>query len=387
MKKVIFFSLFLIIGLILSQILPSIFLDAYPPIRLTITYLLSITLAFIMINVGREFELNKKEWKSYTADYFIAMGTAALPWLFVCVYFMFLVPWEYFGSWDTWKDNLLLSRFASPTSAGILFSMLAAVGLKTSWVYKKIQTLAIFDDLDTILLMIPLQIMMIGLQWELHIVLVIVALLLIIGWKYLNHFRISPKWTLMLLASVGVVGICEFIYRTSLIISDNGVHIEVLLPAFIFGMILKNEHNETATDHKAASIISYVFMLMVGLSMPVLFNNGLDIASSKSIMPDMSWGTIAFHVIMVTILSNIGKMAPIFFYRDRKFTERLALSVGMFTRGEVGAGVIVIAIGYGIQGPLLTISVLTIVLNLMLTGVFIVWVKKLALKSVSTQNI
>lgn len=387
MKKVIFFSLFLIVGLVLSQILPNLLSDVYPQIRIAVTYLLSISLAFIMINVGREFELNKKEWKSYSADYFIAMGTAALPWLLVCIYFMFLVPWEYFNNWEVWKENLLLSRFAAPTSAGILFSMLAAVGLKSSWVYKKIQTLAIFDDLDTILLMIPLQIMMIGLHWELHIVLVIVALLLVIGWKYLNHFRVSSKWTWMLLASVVVVGVSEFVYRTSLFISDKGVHIEVLLPAFIFGMILKNEHNERPVDHKAASIISYIFMLLVGLSMPLLFSQSLASEPNSSLMPDMSWPTIIFHVVAISILSNIGKMVPVFFYRDRKFSERLALSIGMFTRGEVGAGIIVIAIGYGIQGPLLTISILTIVLNLILTGFFIIWVKKLALKSVSAQKI
>ena len=55
-----------------------------------------------------------------------------------------------------------MSRFAAPTSAGILFTMLAALKLKESWIYRKIQVLAIFDDLDTILLMIPLQILMIG---------------------------------------------------------------------------------------------------------------------------------------------------------------------------------------------------------------------------------
>ena len=43
--------------------------------------------------------------------------------------------------------------------------------------------------------------------------------------------------------------------------------------------------------------------------------------------------------------------------------ERLALSIGMFTRGEVGAGVIFIALGYGLGGPMLIISVLTIVFN------------------------
>ena len=55
----------------------------------------------------------------------------------------------------------------------------------------------------------------------------------------------------------------------------------------------------------------------------------------------------------------------------------------MFTRGEVGAGVIFIALGYNLGGPALVISVLTIVLYLLLTGLFVVWVKKLALKSYS----
>ena len=71
------------------------------------------------------------------------------------IYFFVLLPPEFWNSWEAWKENLLLSRFAAPTSAGILFTMLAAIGLKSSWIYKKIQVLAIFDDLDTILLMIP----------------------------------------------------------------------------------------------------------------------------------------------------------------------------------------------------------------------------------------
>ena len=80
-------------------------------------------------------------------------------------------------------------------------------------------------------------------------------------------------------------------------------------------------------------------------------------------------------------LSNIGKLFPVFFYRDRKFSERLALSIGMFTRGEVGAGIIFIALGYNLGGPALVISVLTLVLNLILTGIFVLWVKNLALRS------
>ena len=79
------------------------------------------------------------------------MATAAMPWFLIAIYYIFvLLPPEYWDSWEAWKENLLLSRFAAPTSAGILFTMLAAIGLKSSWIYKKIQVLAIFDDLDTI---------------------------------------------------------------------------------------------------------------------------------------------------------------------------------------------------------------------------------------------
>jgi hypothetical protein len=94
----------------------------------------------------------------------------------------------------------------------------------------------------------------------------------------------------------------------------------------------------------------------------------------------MSWGEIAGHVVVTTALSNIGKLLPVFFYRDRPFMERLALSIGMFTRGEVGAGIIFIALGYGLGGPLLAISLLTILSNLILTGFFVVIVRMLALK-------
>lgn len=91
------------------------------------------------------------------------------------------------------------------------------------------------------------------------------------------------------------------------------------------------------------------------------------------------------HVLIVSLLSNLGKLFPVFFYRDRKLSERLALSIGMFTRGEVGAGVIFIALGYNLGGPVLIVSVLTIVLNLILTGGFVLLVKRLALKAYGTQ--
>ena len=151
MKKVFLFSLFLVLGLVLSQCLPVWLGEAFLTAEKVAKTLMFVCLAFIMINVGREFELDKTKWRSYAADYFIAMATAAVPWIMVAFYYMFLLPADLFGNWDAWKENLLLSRFAAPTSAGILFTMLAAAGLRREWIYKKTQVLAIFDDLDFVL--------------------------------------------------------------------------------------------------------------------------------------------------------------------------------------------------------------------------------------------
>lgn len=383
MKKIIFFSICLITGLTFSQMLPDILGGTYDNFRFVAGLTLSVALSYIMINVGREFELDKKQWRSYSLDYYVAMMTAALPWIFVATYYMYLMPEGLFWNWDAWKDNLLLSRFAAPTSAGILFAMLAAVGLKSSWIYKKIQTLAIFDDLDTILLMIPLQILMVGLHWELHIIIFVVFALLFFGWKKLNAYQLPQRWYHIALYAVGVVFLSQFIYETSKMVFSNGIHIEILLPAFVLGMVIKNKHDEKKADISASNLISYVFMFLVGMTMPV-FIGELDPGNgaASTAQPVMGWGEIAFHVVVVTVLSNIGKLYPLLHYKDRKVSERLAISIGMFTRGEVGAGIIFIAIGYNIGGPLLAISVLTLVLNLVLTGFFIIFVRKLALKSV-----
>lgn len=71
-------------------------------------------------------------------------------------------------------------------------------------------------------------------------------------------------------------------------------------------------------------------------------------------------------------------MFPFFRYRkEATIRERLALSISMFPRGEVGAGVLVVSMGYGLGGTALTVAVLSLALNLLLTGVFIIAVKKL----------
>lgn len=389
MRKVLSFSAFLLVGLFIAQYLPAWSGSDYGTVKTVSNVLLYVCLGFIMINVGREFEVDKSRWQTYAKDYFVAMATAAMPWFLIAIYYIFvLLPPEYWNSWEAWKENLLLSRFAAPTSAGILFTMLAAIGLKSSWIYKKIQVLAIFDDLDTILLMIPLQIMMIGPRWQLLVIILIVFLLLSFGWKKLSKYNMRQDWKAILFYSVLVFAATQSLYliTKNLYGEDASIHIEVLLPAFVLGMVMKHKEIDTVSEQRASTGISFIFMFLVGMSMPPLHGISLsdDVGLASSVTGSqemMPWALIIVHVVIVSLLSNVGKLFPVFFYRDRKLSERLALSIGMFTRGEVGAGVIFIALGYNLGGPALVISVLTIVLNLILTGIFVLWVKKLALMS------
>ena len=385
MKKVLSFSAMLMLGLLLSQLMPEALGEGnYELTRHGIEILLGVCLAFIMINVGREFEVDKSNIKVYAKDYLVAMLAAAMPWLLIAMYYIFvLMPSSWWTEGCVWKESLLLSRFAAPTSAGILFTMLAAIGLQKSWIYKKIQVLAIFDDLDTILLMIPLQIAMIGMQWQMGVILLVVVVLLWIGWKKMSSYSLRADWKSLLLYSALTYGATYIVYLlTDHFFGEEGsVHIEVLLPAFVLGMVMKHGHSSSKSDDRAATVISLVFMLLVGMSMPLIHLEETPLQTNSVIasLPMLSWGSIALHVVVVSLLSNIGKLTPMFFYRDRSLKERLALSVGMFTRGEVGAGVIFIALGYHIGGPILLISVLTLVFNLILTGGFVLIVKRLAL--------
>ena len=393
MRKVYTFSFLLIIGLILSQILPYLLDSNYLTFKEISDALLYISLAYIMINVGREFEINKKQWRSYTVDYGVAMGAAAFPWILVALYYLFVVAPPEMRIWengDAWKETFLLSRYAAPTSAGILFTMLAAAGLRYTWVYKKVQILAIFDDLDTIILMIPIQILMIGMRWQMFVIIITAVVLIWIGWKKMNAFSLRQDWKSIIVYSVILFILIEGLFRltTHFYGSEGGIHIEILLPAFILGIIMKKDHTivPEPQEVRVSDSISYVFMLLVGISMPLFIGVDYDaLASITSIVinqiPMPGWDVIAIHVILVTLISNIGKLFPLFFYRDRKLSERLAVSIGMFARGEVGAGVLFIAIGYHLGGVLLVVSVLAMSLNLLLTGIFISYTKKLALAS------
>jgi Kef-type K+ transport system membrane component KefB len=385
MKKVLIFSFLLIFGLLGSQYL-HLLGSAESGARTVVRLFTMGLLGFIMIHVGYEFDIDKRRLQSYAVDYGVAATAAAFPWIFCAVYFMFLLlPPSDWGQFDRWTEVLLASRFAAPTSAGVLFSMLAAAGLSGTWYFRKTRVLAIFDDLDTVLLMVPLKMLIVGVRWQLGVIVLLMVLQLGIAWKYLHRWRLPITWPWVLGYAGLITVISEVIYLYSKVLDDVvPIHIEVLLPAFVLGCLLARpsghdphaddgrdghqEGPESPGEQRASTIISGAFMVLVGLSMPAV-----TIGAGS-----MSWSLIGLHVLGITAVANLGKMFPLFVYRrEAHWRERLAIGVGMWPRGEVGAGVLILSLGYGIGGDMVTVAALSLALNLLLTGVFIVIVKRL----------
>ena len=430
MRKVFVYSTLLFVGLGLSQVMPAWLGGAHDGFALVIRVLTMTGLAFIMIHVGFEFHIDKSNLRRYGWDYVVAFTAASFPWVFVTGYFVFvMLPADTWANFDAWKETLLAGRFAAPTSAGVLFSMLAAAGLGSTWLFRKARVLAIFDDLDTVLLMIPLKMLMVGLAWQLGTIVVLMVVLLTVAYVFLHRLRIPVTWGWVLFYSAVIVGISELLYAGSKVVDPSvPIHIEVLLPAFALGCLARPretapdadahavEHSlhevlERRDEQLASTVISAAFMVLVGLSMPSLFDGadrqhpaptldslhaaappsavddptqhggheeGMYTSTVTASQPDMSWGLIALHVLLVTLLSNLGKMFPALCYRrEVHWRHRVAVAVGMWPRGEVGAGVLVLSLSYGIGGPIVTVAMLSLALNLTLTGVFILIVRRL----------
>jgi len=406
---------------------------AYSSFGDIVRVLTMLSLSFIMIRVGYEFDIDKSNMEQYGWDYLVAFSAAGLPWIFVSFYFTFvLLPPDLWTQMASWKETLLAGRFAAPTSAGVLFSMLTAAGLGSTWLFRKARILAIFDDLDTVLLMIPLKMLMVGLAWQLGVMILVMGSMLTIGYVLLHKIRIPISWPWVFLYSAVITMISEVVYKGSILIDESvPFHIEVLLPAFILGCVIAypahegspdgatmtdmergTELIETKTERKVATYVAGTFMILVGISMPLIM--GGETASQGSAMstaleptmhaggvpdaesrasevgtvqqigrvtasqPSLSWREIALHVLLITFISNLGKMLPAFCYRkEAHWRERLSLAIGMWPRGEVGAGVLVISMSYGIGGPIVTIAMLSLALNLLLTGFFIYLVKRI----------
>lgn len=371
MRRVIIYSLLLVFGMASSQV------AAVQQFSNLIASVTMIFLAYIMIQVGMEFDIDKSRLGAYAVDYGIAMGAAAIPWLCAALYFFWFFGLDF-------KEALLVGRFASPTSAGILFTMLAAAGLAATWLYKKARVLAIFDDLDTVLLMVPLRMMLIGFEPALLILIVLVLLFFAAAYFCIHWWRIptSNGWVAVYALLVWSVTVA-FDHATDL-------HVEVLVPAFTLGCVIKSDHLHGSSEYAAAGgvpahdppgqafldwTVKGGFMLLAGMALPPVRLGGMGIV------------TIMTHVVLITFLSNIGKCLPMFAYkREATVRERLALSIGMFPRGEVGIGVLLVSLQIFRQQNLLdsvavqqtmTVAALSLALNLALTGVFIVAVIRL----------
>jgi Kef-type K+ transport system membrane component KefB len=406
MKKVLLFSILLVLGMIGSQLLTGLTGVAYPLVREAIEMLTMVALASIMIHVGYEFDLDKSNLRQYGWDYVVAMTAAAIPWIFASTYFVFvMLPPNVWAEGQAWSESLLAGRFAAPTSAGVLFAMLAAAGLSATWAFRKLRILAIFDDLDTILLMIPLKMLVVGAAWHLGLVAVVMLVLLWLAWQYLHCWKIPSNWAWVMGYSIVIALGSELIYVASKFAHLVAIHFEVLLPAFVLGCLMKqpatesdefnreahHERPESRLEQRASTIVSAAFMLLVGLSMPQMFGK-IDAATSVSTavtitasQPVSDWWTIATHVLVLTAVINLGKMFPILCYRrEAHWRERLVVAIGLWPRGEVGAGVLVVSLSYGIGGPIVTVAMLCLALNLLLTGLFIVAVKQLTEESGSS---
>ncbi|CAE7513444.1 unnamed protein product [Symbiodinium sp. CCMP2592] len=359
----------LVLGLTISQLSAGhLNAGAYALYGRVVGVLTMFALSFLMVNVGHEFVIERSKLGNYAQDYLVAMSAAGLPWIFVALWLHFALP----NSGLAWGSALLMARFAAPTSAGILFNMLEAAGFKETWLFRKAQILAIFDDLDTILLMIPLKMYLVGFKWELSFDAVFVTLCLGLAWQKLHKIRLQSSWSWTMLYAGVITACCEGLCN----FTSGRIHIEVLLPAFVMGCMTricepKDDWCELLDEKKeeaAKSLVSTFFMLLVGMSMPSLFTAAGHLTA----------GQMVFHVTVVSLLMILGKMMLLFCYRkEANLRTRLALSLGMCPRGEVGAGVIAISLGLGMQGPAVAVAVLSLAANLVLSTGFIMMIDRL----------
>jgi Kef-type K+ transport system membrane component KefB len=375
MNLIFAYSFLLLLGLAFSQVIQKTYLFMGVSLSFLIETSMMVCLSYIMIQVGREFRIDFKAWRNYKKDYGVAALAAFLPWLAVAIYFLMTSSSAFDEGKDGVAQALLLGRFAAPTSAGILFSMLVAAKLSKTWVFRKARILAIFDDLDTILFLIPLQLMFDWQRPEVYLEVLGMSLFFWLGAKRQNQIRIhtQPLW-ILLYSFILVVALNLLYLGTDAMLPGSGVHLEVLLPAFVIGMTLyqtalKEEHEQDEFKLEPLSIlISCLFMVLVGFSMP----------NFAQALKYYSLWELALHIGLITLISNFFKCATLFFYKDEaSFKERLAVSVAMFPRGEVGAAVIALSIGLGLPAGPILLATASLAFNLCLTGVFIYIVKRL----------
>ncbi|MBI3314400.1 MAG: cation:proton antiporter [Candidatus Omnitrophica bacterium] len=342
---VLVFSSLLIFGIISGQ-----FVDFFQ-VRGVLTFSASVCLAYIMMDVGREFSVEKRSVGSYGRDFLIATAAAVLPAVLWFGYFVVFVN-------SPWKPALLSGLSSAPTSAGVLFAMMTAAGLSAGWVFKKARVLAVLDDLATILLLTPLAIIMYGFEWKAVAALILVSGLLFASFRWQGAIPWPSRTVWLSVYALVLTGMVFLVEQTT------HIHLGVLVPAFVWGCLLRLPADQRLEGPPSPisldAVIKGAFMLLVGLTFPKIT------AGSASLVQT------AGHVLALTVLANAGKLFLVFCYKtEATLKERMALGVAMFPRGEVGAAVLLIAIGYGLGGYENTLAVLSLALNLILTGAFI----------------
>ena len=103
MIHVFLYSGLLIGGMVVSQVADL------APWRAMLSTATMVCLAYIMIEVGLEFTLDKRQLRSYGWDYVVAATAAAFPWIFCAFYFLLVFQ-------TSWQEAFLVSRFAAPTA-------------------------------------------------------------------------------------------------------------------------------------------------------------------------------------------------------------------------------------------------------------------------------
>jgi len=167
----------------------------------------------------------------------------------------------------------------------VLFSILAAAGLGASRLFRKARILAIFDDLDTVLALIPLQVVIVGFRWELAVTEVLMVVLLWAGWRYLHQvtWPTSYRWVAGLLR--GDRGRSEVIYPPARLRAPTWHSHRGAAAGLRVGFVLAvpaghDPHADDAREghqdgppelgeQRAATIVAACFMFLVGMSMPV----------------------------------------------------------------------------------------------------------------------
>ena len=104
--------------------------------------------------------------------------------------------------------------------------------------------------------MVPLKVIVVGLRWELSIDLGVVVLCFGLIWRYLHRLPLPCSWRWTMGYATAVAFVCEM---THIATSDPAldpadvietVHLEVLLPAFTIGCVVRAGHTSQEPDRR-----------------------------------------------------------------------------------------------------------------------------------------